>query len=66
MESYILFYMVEGVQNVLFINADIVGNISLQGPRAGMFPTAIAIVEDLMHLDKDDLPVVFEKGEAAH
>jgi homoserine dehydrogenase len=45
-------YQVEGVQNAVSIDADIVGNISIQGPGAGMFPTASAIVEDLIHLGK--------------
>jgi len=46
------FYHVEGVQNAVSIDGDIVGNISLQGPGAGMFPTASAIVEDLVHIDR--------------
>ncbi|MBU8880129.1 homoserine dehydrogenase [Bacillus sp. FJAT-29790] len=46
------FYQIEGVQNSVSIDADIVGNISLQGPGAGMFPTASAIIEDLIHLGK--------------
>lgn len=57
-------YRVEGVQNAVSIDADIVGNISLQGPGAGMFPTASAIVEDLIHLDANDFPDVFEEGKA--
>lgn len=43
------FYNVEGVQNAISIEANIVGTISLSGPGAGMFPTASAIVEDLIH-----------------
>lgn len=46
-------YQIEGVQNAISIDADIVGNISIQGPGAGMFPTASAIVEDLIHLAYD-------------
>lgn len=57
-------YRVEGVQNAVSIDADIVGNISLQGPGAGMFPTASAIVEDLIHLGTNDFPAVFEENEA--
>ncbi|CAM3854502.1 hypothetical protein GCM10009865_53300 [Aeromicrobium ponti] len=57
-------YRVEGVQNAVSIDADIVGNISLQGPGAGMFPTASAIVEDLIHLGTNDFPAVFEEDEA--
>ncbi|OCA83304.1 homoserine dehydrogenase [Bacillus sp. FJAT-27225] len=44
-------YSVEGVQNAISIDADIVGNIILQGPGAGKFPTASAIVEDLIQLN---------------
>ena len=44
------FYSVEGVQNAVSIDADIVGNISLAGPGAGKFPTASAVIEDLLHL----------------
>ena len=44
-------YSVEGVQNAVSIEGDIVGNILLQGPGAGKFPTASAIVEDLIQLD---------------
>jgi len=50
LESRILFYGIEGVQNAVSINGDIVGNIILQGPGAGMLPTASAIVEDLVYL----------------
>lgn len=44
-------YSVEGVQNAVSIDGDIVGNITLQGPGAGKFPTASAIVEDLIQLN---------------
>ncbi|MBT2690686.1 homoserine dehydrogenase [Bacillus sp. ISL-47] len=57
-------YRVEGVQNAVSIDADIVGNISLQGPGAGMFPTASAIIEDLIHLGTNDFPAVFEEFNA--
>ncbi|UQD51156.1 homoserine dehydrogenase [Bacillus methanolicus] len=50
--SHPLFH-VEDVQNAVSIDADIVGNISLQGPGAGMFPTASAIVEDLIQLETE-------------
>lgn len=49
------FFQVEGVQNAVSIDGDIVGNISLQGPGAGMFPTASAIIEDLIHIDKKSI-----------
>ena len=50
------FYSIEGVQNAVSIHADIVGNISLVGPGAGEFPTASAIIEDLLHLYQEQLP----------
>ncbi|HEX6923132.1 MAG TPA: homoserine dehydrogenase [Bacillales bacterium] len=43
-------YAVEGVNNAVHIQADIVGNLLLQGPGAGAKPTASAIVEDLAHV----------------
>ncbi|MBM4765068.1 homoserine dehydrogenase [Bacillus sp. B15-48] len=44
------FFNIEGVENAVSIEGDIVGRISLQGPGAGMFPTASAIIEDLVHV----------------
>ncbi|WP_428910944.1 homoserine dehydrogenase [Niallia sp. Krafla_26] len=44
------FYSVEGVQNAVSIDADIVGNITLLGPGAGKLPTASAVIEDFLHL----------------
>ncbi|PLS05849.1 homoserine dehydrogenase [Neobacillus cucumis] len=43
-------YHVEGVQNAVNIYSDIVGQITLQGPGAGMFPTASAVIEDLVYV----------------
>ncbi len=42
-------YHIEGVENSVSIEADIVGRITLQGPGAGMLPTASAVIEDLIH-----------------
>lgn len=42
-------YPIEGVENSVSIEADIVGRITLQGPGAGMLPTASAVIEDLIH-----------------
>ena len=42
------FYQVEGVQNAFNIHTDIVGSITLQGPGAGMYPSASAVIEDLV------------------
>ncbi|MDM5206802.1 MULTISPECIES: homoserine dehydrogenase [Cytobacillus] len=54
-------YQVEGVQNAIHIEADIVGSISLQGPGAGMYPTASAIIEDLIHLTEKDQEYTFNE-----
>jgi homoserine dehydrogenase len=53
------FYSIEGVQNAVSIHADIVGNISLVGPGAGKFPTASAVIEDLLHLYQEQIPSYF-------
>ncbi|WP_051633501.1 homoserine dehydrogenase [Bacillus sp. UNC41MFS5] len=42
------FYAIEGVENAVNVHSDIVGSITLQGPGAGMFPTASAVIEDLV------------------
>ncbi|NRD78211.1 homoserine dehydrogenase [Bacillus sp. BRMEA1] len=47
------FYHVEGVENAVNVFSDIVGRITLQGPGAGMFPTASAIIEDLVYVSLD-------------
>lgn len=44
------FYNIEGVENAVNIHSDIVGGITLQGPGAGMFPTASAMIEDLVYV----------------
>ncbi len=46
------FYQVEGVQNGVSIDTDLVGNIQLNGPGAGMFPTASAIIEDIIQINR--------------
>ncbi|MDG5788944.1 homoserine dehydrogenase [Evansella sp. AB-P1] len=43
-------FNVEGVNNAIQIEGSIVGSIVLQGPGAGEFPTASAIIEDLVNL----------------
>ncbi|WP_078381283.1 homoserine dehydrogenase [Sutcliffiella halmapala] len=49
------FYQVEGVQNSVSIATDLLGNIQLQGPGAGMFPTASAVLEDLIQLNRTSI-----------
>ncbi|KMJ58273.1 homoserine dehydrogenase [Bacillus sp. LL01] len=46
------FYQVEGVQNGVSVDTDLVGNIQLNGPGAGMFPTASAILEDIIQINR--------------
>lgn len=50
------FFHVEGVENAVSVHSDIVGRITLQGPGAGMFPTASAVIEDLVYVSQN--PVV--------
>ncbi|MGD6833621.1 homoserine dehydrogenase [Sutcliffiella halmapala] len=47
------FYQVEGVQNSVSITTDLLGTLQLQGPGAGMFPTASAVLEDIIQLEKE-------------
>ncbi len=47
-ESHLL-YGVEGVDNAIVIETDIVGRLFFQGPGAGALPTASAIIEDLVY-----------------
>ncbi len=44
------FYHVEGIENAVAVHSDLVGRITLQGPGAGMFPTASAVIEDLVYV----------------
>lgn len=44
------FYSIEGVENAVNVYTDLVGSITLQGPGAGMFPTASAAIEDLVYV----------------
>jgi homoserine dehydrogenase len=46
------FYNIEGVENAVNVQFDIVGSITLQGPGAGMFPTASAMIEDLVYVSQ--------------
>ncbi|MFD0828630.1 homoserine dehydrogenase [Neobacillus sp. M.A.Huq-85] len=48
------FYHVEGVENAVNVYSDIVGRITLQGPGAGMFPTASAVIEDLVYVSQSN------------
>lgn len=43
-------YTVDGVENALNIHADIVGDLTFRGPGAGAYPTASAVLEDVMHI----------------
>lgn len=41
-------YHVDGVQNALCVTGNLVGDLVFMGPGAGAFPTASAVVEDLV------------------
>ncbi len=57
-------FSVEGVDNALVITGDLVGQLKLQGPGAGKFPTASAVVEDLVNVGRNvQDPVLPEKVE---
>ncbi|WP_179107333.1 homoserine dehydrogenase [Sediminibacillus massiliensis] len=43
-------YSVDGVDNAVNLNGDLVGEVKLQGPGAGAYPTASAILEDLIQI----------------
>lgn len=43
-------YSVDGVQNALAVTGDLVGDLVFMGPGAGAFPTASAVVEDLVKI----------------
>ncbi|KAA0545327.1 homoserine dehydrogenase [Bacillus sp. BGMRC 2118] len=45
-------YNVEGVDNGIVINTDLVGSILLQGPGAGSKATASAMIEDLVYINQ--------------
>ncbi|WP_099159309.1 homoserine dehydrogenase [Virgibacillus ndiopensis] len=45
-------YAIEGVNNAIYMETDILGNLTLTGPGAGAYPTASAMVEDLCHIMK--------------
>ncbi|MEN2767203.1 homoserine dehydrogenase [Ornithinibacillus xuwenensis] len=40
-------FAIEGVDNAIVLEGDIVGKVTLSGPGAGSFPTASAMIEDL-------------------
>lgn len=43
-------YSIDGVNNALCLNGDIVGSITLVGPGAGALPTASAVLEDVLKI----------------
>ncbi|WP_106495935.1 homoserine dehydrogenase [Lentibacillus sp. Marseille-P4043] len=45
-------YAIEGVNNAIHIETDIVGPLTLAGPGAGSFPTASAMLEDFCQIWK--------------
>ncbi|KPB04002.1 homoserine dehydrogenase [Bacillus sp. CHD6a] len=61
------FYQVDGVQNAVSIETDLVGNVQLQGPGAGRYPTASAILEDIIQISRpvNSKPAYIEYQEDA-
>ena len=51
-ETHSLF-AVEGVENAIALETDLLGNLTLTGPGAGALPTASAIIEDLSIIFKN-------------
>lgn len=43
-------YGVDGVNNAIIVETDYLGALTLVGPGAGMYPTASAMVGDLLHM----------------
>lgn len=43
-------YAIEGVDNAVYIETDLIGNLTLTGPGAGALPTASAMLEDFCTL----------------
>ncbi|MFC0522846.1 homoserine dehydrogenase [Pontibacillus salicampi] len=43
-------YNIDGVENALSIQTDLLGSITLSGPGAGKLPTASAMIEDLLYV----------------
>lgn len=43
-------FPIEGVENAIALEASLVGKITLQGPGAGKFPTASAMIEDFVDI----------------
>lgn len=50
-------YAIEGVNNALCIETDLIGNLTLTGPGAGALPTASAMIEDFCMLFTNSLPI---------
>ncbi|MDZ5470461.1 homoserine dehydrogenase [Bacillus sp. 31A1R] len=49
-------YNVEGVDNGIVLNTDLVGTLLLQGPGAGSLATASAMIEDLVYISQKGTP----------
>ncbi|MDY0404471.1 homoserine dehydrogenase [Virgibacillus sp. 179-BFC.A HS] len=60
-------FAVEGVDNAVHLQTDILGNLTLTGPGAGALPTASAMIEDLCTIVKEEQAVLpIEKALAPH
>jgi len=58
------FYSVEGVENAVSFEGSLIGRVTVQGPGAGKFPTAGAMLEDLIHVFKQTS--VWKKPNFSH
>jgi len=50
-------YQVDGVQNAICVTGDLVGQLVFVGPGAGAFPTASAVLEDLVKVAQHPTPL---------
>ncbi|KGX91282.1 homoserine dehydrogenase [Pontibacillus halophilus JSM 076056 = DSM 19796] len=46
---------IKGVDNAITIDTDLLGKVTLQGPGAGRYPTASALLEDLVSVVKEEV-----------
>lgn len=53
------FFHVAGVNNALQVTGNLAGSITLNGPGAGAYPTASAMIEDLLSLYRNSSESVF-------
>ncbi|WP_377887863.1 homoserine dehydrogenase [Alkalihalobacillus sp. R86527] len=52
------FFNITGVNNAIKVSGNLAGDITLQGPGAGAEPTASAMIEDLLSIDRNSSDAV--------